>query len=77
MGPGHVARGVWMVGRLPLLCDLFGVQFSAPASVAAASARSGESVARAGDNELALQLGSTDSIPNIVRPSAVLVSIPC
>jgi hypothetical protein len=36
--------------------DLFGVEFRAPASVAAASACGGESVAGVGDDELALEL---------------------
>jgi hypothetical protein len=47
------------------------------AARAAASSRSRQSVASVPDDQLALDSASTDSIPNIARPSAVVVSMPC
>jgi hypothetical protein len=43
------------VVELPGEGDLFGVEFRAPAAVASAGACGGESVARVGDDELALR----------------------
>jgi hypothetical protein len=54
--------------------NLLGVEPGPAAPRAAASSRRRESVASVGQGQLALKLGENGSIPNIARPSAVVVS---
>ena len=58
--------------------NLLGVQPRPAATGAPASARGGQSVASVGEDQLALKLGQDgEASPNIARPSAVVVSMPC
>ncbi len=75
---GDLLHGV-LAGVVELLCVpcLRWAEGGAPAAGAAPGSGGGQAVAGVGDDELALEFARTESMPNMARPSAVVVSMPC